>query len=559
MKSENQLDEIKSRIDIVEFISEYVPLKKSGQNYKGLCPFHPEKTPSFMVSRTKQIFHCFGCGTGGDAITFLMKHENLSFAEAVRLVAKKVGIDLKDLGFEKNSSSKRENLLRINEEAMKFFIQNLHKSDTARKYIEQRGLTKESVALFCIGYAHEERAGLYAHLRRAGYEDALIEDAGLAVRDGGGRRDLFRKRIIFPLFNLQNNVIAFGGRVMDNSLPKYINSPETEIFKKSENLFALNLSKDEIRKTGYALIVEGYLDSIICHQHNFKNVVAPLGTALTARHLHRLKLFTQKVVLVFDADEAGVAAAKRSLSILADSDFRTKVLLLPKGEDPDSFLRKRGGDCFKKMIDEALSVVEFALTTSRRDKVGSVREALEIIDCTKDLLIADEMLVELAERSKVSEVALRAEFEKMKGKHSKKRAEITLAGKITHNEERILLSTLISFPEKADSVLSRLKTEDLKDETVRSIFEKIKLCKSNCWVGSVIDKADEKERVLLSELSIDPGFDPEHVDENINDCLSVVSRRKLAEKRRIAEDTADITLLDSLLKEKRRFIKRGSV
>jgi DNA primase len=352
MKFERLLEEIRSKVDIVDFISDYVPLKKSGQNYKALCPFHAEKTPSFMVSQPKQIFHCFGCGAGGDVVSFLMKHETLSFNEAVQVIAKKAGIKIGEFAYDKDRAEKREKLLAINREAAQFFIKNLLNSETAQDYLKKRGTEDSSIRAFSIGYAPPKRDSLMKYLKKTGYTDSLIKDAGLIVSDERGIRDVFRGRIIFPIYNYQHDIVAFGGRVLDDSLPKYLNSPETEIFKKGDTLFGLNLAKEEIRKKGYAVLVEGYLDTIICHQYGFKNTVAPLGTALTSKQLQRLKPVANKVVLVFDSDAAGVAAAKRSLEILSECNFRAKVLLLPEGEDPDSFLRKKAASLLKGCLRE---------------------------------------------------------------------------------------------------------------------------------------------------------------------------------------------------------------
>src|SRR4030042_2741031 len=493
MKSDRLLEEIKYKIDIVEFLPDYVQLKKSGQNYKGLCPFHSEKTPSFMVSQAKQIFHCFGCGVGGDVISFLMKHENLSFGEAIRYIAKKAGIKITDFKFDKDDfHEKRENIIQINNEAMKFFIKNLSSSEAAKVYLKNRDINEESIDKFCIGYATDERDALLKYMKKIGYADSLIKDAGLVVSAEKSYRDVFRGRIIFPIFNLQNDVIAFGGRVMDNSMPKYLNSPETEIFKKGDTLFAINLSKDGIRKKDYVIIVEGYLDAIVCHQYGFKNTAAPLGTALTFRHLQRLKLLTKKVVLVFDGDEAGISAARRSLSIVCESDFKARVLLLPEGEDPDSFLRKNSSQPFEKMLSDTMSMIEFLLNTSSAsgggDRIDNVRKALGMIAGVKDLIIADEMLGELADRSRINESVLRSELKKMKkkaGPHSLKGRGPVKA--VRNEEEYLLLSAIIAFPEKADNILSRLNTEDLKDQTIRSIFKKIKTAADNLNISSLLD------------------------------------------------------------------------
>jgi DNA primase len=557
MNTDSILEEIKSRIDIVDFISNYVQLKKSGQNYKGLCPFHSEKTPSFMVSQSKQIFHCFGCGIGGDIFSFLMKHENLSFNEAKRYIAKKAGIKITDFNINKRVLEKREKLFNIQSEALKFFREKLKTSDSAQTYLKKRGINEESIDSFQIGYAAAERDALFKSLRNKGYTDSLIKDAGLANFDGKSYRDIFRGRIIFPIFNLHNDVIAFGGRVMDESMPKYINSPETEIFVKGDTLFAINLSKDEIRKKGYAFIVEGYLDAIVCHQYGLKNTVAPLGTALTLRHLQRLKLLTKKIILVFDGDEAGISAARRSLAILCESDFRAKVLLLPKGEDPDSFLIKNGSQPFKKLVPSAMSMIEFLLNTSKVDRTDTVREALGIIASMKDLIIADEMLGELSDRSRINESILRSELKKMKKKTGPYTAQAPESVRTKLNrEESILLSAIIAFPEKTNNVISRLNIEDLKDKTVKSIFKKLKTPADKLNMNSLLNKADDAERTLITELSLKPGFDLEHVDRNIDDCLQRIAQRKFEEKGKLAEESGNIAFLDSLLKEKRKLIKR---
>ena len=568
MKAETLLEEIKSKIDIVDFVSDYVQLKKSGQNYKGLCPFHSEKTPSFMVSQAKQIFHCFGCGIGGDVISFLMKHDNLSFNEATRYIAKKAGIEITEPRFDRGTSERREKILRIQSEAMKFFIRNLKSSESAQTYLKNRGVNETSIDSFHIGYATNEWDALFKYLKNRGYTDSLIKDAGLAVASASGGeksyRDVFRGRIIFPIFNLQNDVIAFGGRVMDNSMPKYLNSPETEIFKKGDTLFAINLSKDEIRKKNYVIIVEGYLDAIVCHQYGFKNTVAPLGTALTLRHLQRLKLLTKKVVLVFDGDEAGISAARRSLSIVCESDFKARVLLLPEGEDPDSFLRKNSSQPFEKMLSDTMSMIEFLLNTSSAsgggDRIDNVRKALGMIADVKDLIIADEMLGELADRSRINESVLRSELKKMKkkaGPHSLKGRGPVKA--VRNEEEYLLLSAIIAFPEKADNILSRLNTEDLKDETIRSIFKKIKTAADNLNISSLLDNADEEERVLIRGFSLNPGFDLELVDKNIDDCLQTLVQKRFEERKRLADvkEPDDAALHNSLLKEKRKLIKEA--
>ncbi len=559
MKLNSLLEEIKSKIDIVEFISDYVNLKKSGQNYKGLCPFHSEKTPSFIVNQSKQIFHCFGCGIGGDVISFLMKHDNLSFGEAVRYIAKKAGIKITDLTFPKeNLSGKRNELIKINEDALRFFIKNLNDSDIAKNYLYERGINDESIEKFHLGFSTDKKNSLYSHLKKLGYSDSSIIESGLVISDEKGYRDMFRKRIMFPIYNIHNDLIAFGGRVMDNILPKYLNTHETEIFKKGEILYGIQLSKDEIRKKGYAIIVEGYIDVIISHQYGFHNTVAPLGTALTSKHLQKLKLFCKKALLIFDSDEAGIAAARRSLQILAENDFRTKILLLPQGEDPDSFIRKNGSPSFNKMLSHSMTMVDFILNKFKGDKIDNVREALGIISYMKDAILADKTLVELSEKARINETVLRNELDKLIKKHFKHTQILNEAMPLNrkfYKEEFILLSALLTFPEKAPIIISGLNVDSIHNELVKSVFKKIKVLPGNISVNSLLEIAEEDEKSLITELSCNPGFDLENVERNINDCLRIIKQRMLKEQQRLAEEKGDIAMLDALLKEKRRLIK----
>jgi DNA primase len=431
-----------------------------------------------------------------------MKHESLSFSEAVQTISKKAGIRIGEFTFDKDRSERREKLLAMNREATKYFIKNLEDSETARKYLGKRGIEEVSIKSFAVGYAPHKRDGLLKYLKKIGYSDSQMKDAGLIVSDEKGIRDVFRGRIIFPIYSYQNEVVAFGGRVLDDSLPKYLNSPETEIFKKGETLFALNVAKEEIRKKGYAILVEGYLDSIICHQYGFVNTVAPLGTALTSKQLHRLKPLTGKVVLVFDGDTAGVAAARRSIEALSAYNFRAKVLLLPEGEDPDSFLRKQGSQSFKKMLAGALSMTAFLLNTSKGDKIDAAREILTIISGTGDMIVADELLRELAEKTRITESVLRSELKQIKKNVRSRVLEgLGLMKAAQHREEYLLLSAMIAFPEKAEYVLSRIEPEDLKDETIRSLFKKIKSLRNTFTLKSLLNEAGD-DSALITGLSL---------------------------------------------------------
>lgn len=556
MKNDRLFEEIKSKIDIVDFISGYVQLKKSGQNWKGICPFHPEKTPSFMVSPAKQIFHCFGCGAGGDVIAFASKYENLSLSESVKFLARKAGITLTHSMTDKKTLQKFDNMREALSAACEFYIKRLNESATARGYLEKRGLSAESIKTFKLGYAPPGWDNLLKHLRNSGCADTVIREAGLAVTGEKGIYDMFRNRIIYPITSGSGNVIAFGGRALDDSLPKYINSPETAVYKKSDTLFGLYTARDEIRKVGTVLIVEGYMDVILCHQFGFKNVVAPLGTALTSGHIQKLRPLTNRTVLVFDGDAAGRAAARRTLPLVCRNNYKAKVLVLPDSEDPDSYLRKKDAGSFKKMIENSKSIVEFIFSISEAEKSDTAREALSLVAEAADPLMADEMLREIADRSRLSENALRQELAKMKNRAARgsQTAPATVRQK-KNLEEYLLLSAIIAFPEKSEYVLSRITPDDIKDQTIVSIFRKLSSAGSGKDVLSALEDADEEERILVTKLSVDPGFDVEHVDRNIEDCLRKIDMRKLDEKKKLSEISGDLRKMNDLLMEKKKFLE----
>ena len=556
MKAERLLEDIKSKIDIVDFISGHIQLKKTGQNWKGLCPFHSEKTPSFTVNQSKQIFHCFGCGIGGDIISFVSKYENLSFNEAVNLLAKKAGIPLTMGRVDKKALQKNEQIRNALAEAMNYFAGRLNESASAREYIKNRGIKKEYCELFKIGYAPSGWYNLLKHLRNSGYSDEIIRDAGLAVSGNKGPYDMFRERIIFPIMSVNGNVTAFGGRALDDSTAKYINSPETVIFKKSDTLFGIYTAKEEIIKKDRVIIVEGYMDVIICYQYGFKNVVAPLGTALTSGHLHKLRTLTNKAILVFDGDAAGVAAAKRSLPVICQNAFKTKVLLLPDNEDPDSFLRKHGGPAFNELIEKAKSMIDFILSVSRGEQTDIIRETLTMMAGIKDVLVEGEMIKELSDKTRIPEIEIRQEYRNIKNRTVQQKSRPLNTGfTAKNNEEYILLSAVIAFPEKSGYVLSRIDPGDIKDKTAASLFKRIADTGHGKDLSVILEEADEQEKIMFTKLSVDPGFDLDHVDMNIEDCLRRIEKKKLDERIRLAEGSGDLKLINALLLEKKIFIE----
>ncbi|MBI5076183.1 MAG: DNA primase [Nitrospirae bacterium] len=557
MRSDRVLEEIKERIDIVDFISGYVQLRKSGQNWKGNCPFHNEKTPSFMVSQAKQIYHCFGCGAGGDVIGFLVNYERMSFPEALQVLAEKAGVKLPVFGQDKKATEKGQQIRNALAHAAEFYGLRLRESKSASAYIKKRGIADESIALFKIGYAPAGWSNLLKHLRQAGYNDVVIREAGLAVAGDKGLYDMFRERIIFPIMGTNGNVIAFGGRAMDDSLPKYINSPETPVFRKSETLYGLYTAKEAIRQKDHALIVEGYMDVLICHQYGFKNAVAPLGTSLTSGHLLKLRKLTKEVVVIFDGDAAGIAAAKRALPLLAQNDFHAKVLILPDSEDPDSYLGKHGSEAFSILIEKAESVTDFILGASKGQKSEAVREALAVIAERQDAIEAEHMLIELAGKTRISEATLREEYRKLRAK----KTGVPIAPVRTRTaprnraEEELLLSAVIAFSDKADAVLSRLNPDEMEDAAVASLFRKIAALPDRTNIAGVLDHASEEDRLLFTRLSVAPGFDPDFVDRNIEDCFMKIEKRKFESRLQHARASGDIQLINALLLEKKKMIK----
>lgn len=349
------LDELAARNDIVEIVSQYVALKKSGTNYFGLCPFHNEKTPSFSVSPDKQIFHCFGCGEGGGVITFVMKAEGLEFPDAVHFLADKAGMQVPEQGeADRKAARRRERICALNKEAARWFYDNLWLPENRdiQQYFSRRGLHRRVMNQFGLGYAPDGWANLIDAMSARGFTRDELIDSGLVTRNEKGNvYDRFRNRVMFPIIDVRGNVIAFGGRVLDDSKPKYLNSPETPVFHKSRNLFALNLAKTT--KSDYFILAEGYMDVIALHQAGFDSAVASLGTSLTDEQARIIARHTDQIVISYDADGAGQAAAQRAIDILKKCDLQVKVIKIPGAKDPDEFIREKGADAFRAVIEKS--------------------------------------------------------------------------------------------------------------------------------------------------------------------------------------------------------------
>ncbi len=363
------VEEVRSRNDIVDIISGYVRLQKKGSNYFGLCPFHNEKSPSFSVSPGKQMYYCFGCGAGGNVITFLMEYENYTFAEALKVLADRSGVTLPQEDTSREAKAREELrtvLLRINKQAANYFYWQLHQpqGEIGYRYFKNRALTDETMKRFGLGFAGKS-GGLYQYLKGQGYDDGILKETGLFTIEERGARDKFWNRVMFPIMDVNNRVIGFGGRVMGDGTPKYLNSPETKIFDKSRNLYGLNYARTA--REGYLLVCEGYMDVIALHQAGFTNSVASLGTALTSQHANLLKRYTEKVVLTYDSDGAGVKAALRAIPILKEAGISTRVLNMEPYKDPDEFIKNLGAEEFRKRIEGARNSFLFEIDVLKRN------------------------------------------------------------------------------------------------------------------------------------------------------------------------------------------------
>lgn len=352
--SNDIIDEVRSANDIVDVISSYVKIQKKGANYMGLCPFHSEKSPSFSVSPSKQLFHCFGCGVGGDVITFIRQYENYSFGEALSLLAKRANIELPQLSDSDRAQNDEKNIiLEINKTAAKYFYETLFSKDGKEglDYFNLRGLDAKDITHFGLGFSKKTPNDLYKYLKEQGYDDAILKKSGLINIDERGARDRFWNRVMFPIIDANSRVIGFGGRVIGDGLPKYVNSPETIAFDKSRNLYGLNFAKRT--KRDFFLLCEGYMDVIALHKGGFENSVASLGTALTPLHVKLLSRYTKKVVLTYDSDGAGINAAKRAIPLLKEENINAKVLSMAPYKDPDEFIKNLGSEEFERRIDAA--------------------------------------------------------------------------------------------------------------------------------------------------------------------------------------------------------------
>lgn len=418
MSTNNQInivDEIKSRCNIVDVVGRVIPLKKAGSNYKGVCPFHNEKTPSFVVSETKQIYTCFGCGATGDVIGFVERYYSLDFKGAVEMLAKEYGISLD--GAFKGSKAKDE-LYEINRQAARFFFRALReKANPGYPYMKNRGISEETMNQFGIGFADADWSSLYHFLKEQGISEEKMMEVGLISHSKGKYFDKFRNRVIFPILNTAGKVIGFGGRIIGEGEPKYLNSQESSVFQKKNNLYGLNLTRKAVSAEDAIILVEGYMDVVSLYQAGIRNVSASLGTALTENQARLIKRYTKNVILSYDADQAGQNAAFRGLDILYQADCRARVLKVTDGKDPDEFIKKNGRSAFLQLVEQAVPYGDFKIgmvrsrydLTDEMQRIDFLRDAVQILKGMKPVE-ADYYIQKLARETGISEGAIRFEY-----------------------------------------------------------------------------------------------------------------------------------------------------
>jgi DNA primase len=590
--SDAVINDVLDRSNIVDVVTSYLPLKRVGRSYKACCPFHPEKTPSFIVSSEKQIFHCFGCGVGGNALTFVMQYEKLNFREALEALAQRSGVPLPEpdkSDFERSKDDLSKNLYSLYAKAAQFYHNNLMKSaeaKAARAYLQSRGIPKETAQKFKLGYAPQGWDTLIEHLKGQGVNLSLIEKSGLVVsKENGGYYDRFRNRILFPIIDLKDRTVAFGARVLDQSLPKYINSPETPIYTKGKHLFGLSVAKDAIREKDKVIVVEGYLDMIVPFEAGIKNIVASLGTALTFDQIRLIKRTTSQVVMLYDADLAGEHATLRALDLLIKEDMFVRIACLPKNNDPDSFVRKSGAEAFAKMIADAKPIFDYKLdllllkfdagTTTGKDKI--VREMLPTVKKFKNQVTIFEYTKKLAERLKLDEKALRDDLHQVEDSETREVTQEFESAALKNFKlteipitERMLVKLMLEEIHLVDQLRTLIEPSDFMEEKLRKIvqfifdfFSQGKTCKPHEMMTYL---GDEEAINLISELATLEIHDCPNKEKLISDCVRRLKRDKilyrcqqLHKEIETAQAQGDHQTIDRLLSEYNSLIKQRSL
>ena len=555
--SEEIINEVRQSNDIVDVISQYVHLKRSGRNYFGLCPFHNEKSPSFSVSPDKQIFHCFGCGVGGNVFSFVSKIEGLGFIETVQMLAERANVQLPTL--QNSGDSLREELKekvnKINEFTAEYYHQNLYKPNAklGQEYVKKRQLTNETLKAFKIGFSGKFDE-LYKELKNQGFDEKAILESGLVNKNEKGQFfDRYRNRLMFPIFDVRGRVIAFGGRVLDDSKPKYINSPENVVYSKGRHLFGLNVAKKGDTKN--LLIVEGYMDVISLHQRGITNVVAPLGTALTEQQGWLLRKNAEKIILSFDSDSAGLNAKLRALDILQNMGCDLRILQIDGAKDPDEYIVKYGNVRFKNLVENALSVLEFKIRVLKsdldlnnvNDKIKFLNEIAKLISKVDNNIEREVYIEKIVKEYDVSKEAIYAEVNKLSYKNMNadkllespkkaivhKKIEIKqVSAEIERRENTVIAILLTAEPSIFQIIKQNITIDDFKDEINRSITKKMyeEYEKGNSNINGIIDKLQQEEQNKITMIMADD-YEIDNLEKAIDDIIQLYEKDKLINRK----------------------------
>jgi DNA primase len=584
---EDIIRRIKNTASIVDLIAERVVLKKAGRNYLGLCPFHAEKTPSFTVNPEKQIFYCFGCHTGGNIFSFMMQHEGLSFPEAVRVLAGKYGIEVPEYKLtleQKERVSEKGKIFRINELAMLYYQNQLRDSHTgqqAMSYLLGRGMTKKIIDGYQLGYAPKRWDGLLNHLKTKNVPLSLIEKSGMISprKNGGGYYDRFRDRVMFPIFDPNRQTIGFGGRVMGDEAPKYLNSPETIIYCKRRSLYGADKARQPARAKSIVYLVEGYFDVLSMHLYGIENTVATLGTALTAEHVQLLKGMVGqdgRAVLVYDSDQAGIQAARRSIGVFEEGFLDARILVLPKGYDPDSFLREHGPDDFFRIADRALGLIPFMIASAIQDhgltiegKVKVVSEVRESLAAVQDIVARSLYIKQLSERLQIDEATIidqvRRVVDQDRGPALADNSRLRKTFLEQNRLERQVVTMMLHHPAVLPEIIGRNVLDHFEDKQIKLLAQKIveHSVDQNQTVTDLISDIDDVDcRSLLTQMAMEESHWDRQGCERLLAQMETRYRKRFNEdlqrKIEIAEKNNNFELLGELLRQKQNQAAKGS-
>lgn len=555
--SDELIEEIRSSNDIVDTISQYVQLKRKGRNFFGLCPFHKEKSPSFSVSPDKQIFHCFGCGVGGNVIHFISKIENLDFKDTIEYLADRAGIELPKTENEQFNQRQilKDKVYKINEETARFYHENLYKptAKEAQNYVKERKLNNATLKSFLIGYSGTYNE-LYKHLRSKGFSDNEILASSLVNKNDRGQFiDRFRRRLMIPILDVRSKVIAFGGRVLDNSLPKYINSPENIVYSKGRNLFGLNVAKKgDLKKV---VIVEGYMDAISLYQRGITNVVASLGTALTESQGRLLRKYAEQIIISYDSDSAGQAATLRGLEILRNLGCDVRILQMEGAKDPDEYVIKYGTGRFNLLIDNAISLVEFKVKVLKNkfdldntnDKIKFLQEIAKVLSEVESQIELEIYVEKIANEYSISKEAIYSEINKIKYANTSKqkepenvirRAKPVKVSKVDDSvikKENVVIYLLLNYPEEStEKIRNNLLETDFKYETNKKIINKLyELIDKKEKISSEVLNyfADDDEITSHMTMLMADDYEIGDVDKCIDDIINSYNKERLIDRR----------------------------